>query len=119
MVFALTTNGSSHHRDGGDRTVETAGELSMGSWRISRSAGRGSESRARGPDVDSARGNEDAVRLAERLGTPVWVAPSASRCPFPTTHVAFRGVPRAVVVVTAGLLSGHDPILVAGAPVFH
>ncbi|GAA1086338.1 benzoylformate decarboxylase [Tsukamurella spumae] len=71
-----------------------------------------------GPDVDSARANGDAVRLAERLGAPVWVAPSASRCPFPTGHPAFRGVLPASVRGIAELLTGHDLVIVIGAPVF-
>src|SRR5260370_27271379 len=45
-----------------------------------------------GPEVDACRGNAHAVRLAEKLRAPVWVAPSAPRCPFPTTHPHFRGL---------------------------
>ena len=104
----------------GERTVETAGEMSEGQLADLVAA---LDAAARpvlvlGPDVDSARGNDDAVRLAERLGAPVWVAPSASRCPFPTTHDAFRGVLPASVAGITGLLSGHDLVLVVGAPVF-
>lgn len=36
-----------------------------------------------GPDVDGANANGLAVQLAEKLRMPAWVAPSASRCPFP------------------------------------
>lgn len=71
-----------------------------------------------GPDVDAARANADAVVLAERIGAPVWVAPSAPRCPFPTTHRLFRGVLPASVSGIARALSGSDLILVIGAPVF-
>jgi benzoylformate decarboxylase len=39
-----------------------------------------------GPEVDASRANAHAVRPAERLRAPVWTAPSAPRCPFPTTH---------------------------------
>ena len=71
-----------------------------------------------GPQVDAAQANTDAVQLAEALRAPVWIAPSASRCPFPTRHPAFRGVlPAAVAGVTA-CLTGHDLVLVVGAPVF-
>ena len=71
-----------------------------------------------GPQVDAAQANADAVQLAEALRAPVWIAPSASRCPFPTRHPAFRGVlPAAVAGVTA-CLAGHDLVLVVGAPVF-
>ncbi|GAA4880419.1 benzoylformate decarboxylase [Saccharopolyspora cebuensis] len=71
-----------------------------------------------GPEVDAERANDDAVRLAERLGAPVWIAPSPSRCPFPTRHPAFRGVLPAAVRGVTEALRGHDLILVVGAPVF-
>ncbi len=71
-----------------------------------------------GPDVDAARANAHAVRLAERLAAPVWVAPSAPRCPFPTTHPNFRGLLPASMAGISRLLAGHDLVLVAGAPVF-
>jgi benzoylformate decarboxylase len=71
-----------------------------------------------GPDVDAARANWHAVRLAERLKAPVWVAPSAPRCPFPTTHPNFRGLLPAGTAALSRLLEGHDLVLVAGAPVF-
>lgn len=71
-----------------------------------------------GPEVDAQAANEDAVRLADALGAPVWIAPSPSRCPFPTRHPSFRGVLPAAVRDVTELLSGHDLILVVGAPVF-
>ncbi|POX42270.1 benzoylformate decarboxylase [Streptomyces sp. Ru73] len=71
-----------------------------------------------GPEVDAEEANADAVRLADALGAPVWIAPSASRCPFPTRHPAFRGVLPAAVRGVSEALAGHDVILVAGAPVF-
>jgi benzoylformate decarboxylase len=71
-----------------------------------------------GPDVDAARANQHAVRLAEKLKAPVWVAPSAPRCPFPTTHPNFRGLLPAGMASLSRLLEGHDLVLVAGAPVF-
>ncbi|MFP3373561.1 hypothetical protein SB756_29805, partial [Pseudomonas sp. SIMBA_068] len=45
-----------------------------------------------GPDVDGCGANGLAVQLAEKLRMTAWVAPSASRCPFPTRHACFRGV---------------------------
>lgn len=71
-----------------------------------------------GPQVDAAHANDNAVRLADALRAPVWVAPSASRAPFPTRHPAFRGVLPAAVQQVNELLGGHDIILVIGAPVF-
>lgn len=71
-----------------------------------------------GPEVDAEAANADAVRLADALAAPVWIAPSPSRCPFPTRHPSFRGVLPASVRDLADLLTGHDVILVIGAPVF-
>jgi hypothetical protein len=71
-----------------------------------------------GPQVDAAHANDDAVRLADALRAPAWVAPSASRAPFPTRHPAFCGVLPAAVRQISDLLDGHDIILVVGAPVF-
>src|SRR5271156_6455992 len=72
-----------------------------------------------GAEVDACRANFHAVRLAEKLRAPVWAAPLVSRCPFPTTHPNFRGqlLPAAIKEIWAKL-SGHDLILVVGAPVF-
>jgi benzoylformate decarboxylase len=71
-----------------------------------------------GPEVDARRANPLAVHLSEKLRTPVWVAPSAPRCPFPTTHPYFRGLLPAAIKGISTALSGHDLILVIGAPVF-
>ena len=71
-----------------------------------------------GPEVDACRANLHAVRLAEKLHAPVWVAPSAPRCPFSTTHPNFRGLLPAAIKGISAALSGHDLILVVGAPVF-
>lgn len=71
-----------------------------------------------GPDVDSSGSNDLAVQLAEKLRMPAWVAPSASRCPFPTRHRCFRGVLPAAIAGISRCLAEHDLILVVGAPVF-
>ena len=71
-----------------------------------------------GAEIDAPESFAAAVQLAESSRMPVWIAPSASRCPFPTTHPLFRGVlPFAIGRLTAKL-AGHDLILVFGAPVF-
>jgi len=71
-----------------------------------------------GSEVDEPGSFEAAVQLAETSRMPVWIAPSASRYPFPTIHPLFRGVlPFAIGRLTAKL-TGHDLILVFGAPVF-
>ena len=71
-----------------------------------------------GPDVDAECANNEAVRLAEALEAPVWLAPTPPRLSFPTRHRSFRGpLPASVHGVTKSL-AGHDLILVVGAPVF-
>ncbi|WP_295485264.1 benzoylformate decarboxylase [uncultured Pseudomonas sp.] len=71
-----------------------------------------------GPEVDATLSNAAAVALADKLRAPVWIAPSASRCPFPTRHACFRGVLPAAIAGISRVLAGHDLILVVGAPVF-
>jgi benzoylformate decarboxylase len=71
-----------------------------------------------GPDVDAAQANGFGVALAEKLAMPVWMAPSAPRCAFPTTHPCFRGLLPASIAGITRMLDGHDLILVVGAPVF-
>jgi benzoylformate decarboxylase len=71
-----------------------------------------------GSDVDAATAQPAAVQLAEKQRLPVWVAPSAARCPFPTTHPHFQGILPAGMASLTQSLEGHDLILVIGAPVF-
>lgn len=71
-----------------------------------------------GPDVDAANANQACVQLAESLKAPVWVAPSAPRCPFPTRHPCFRGLLPAGIAAISRFLEGHDLVVVIGAPVF-
>ncbi|MGK9463306.1 benzoylformate decarboxylase [Streptomyces sp. G6] len=71
-----------------------------------------------GGDIDSAGLFDDAVRLAERLGGPVWAAPSQFRLPFPNRHPQFRGVLPAGIAPVSEAFEGHDLVLVLGAPVF-
>ncbi len=71
-----------------------------------------------GPEVDARQANAHAVRLAEKLSAPVWAAPSAPRCPFPTLHPYFRGLLPAAIKGISTALAGHDLVVVLGAPVF-
>jgi benzoylformate decarboxylase len=71
-----------------------------------------------GAEVDEPGAFQAAVRLAEANRMPVWIAPSSSRCPFPTIHPLFRGVLPFAIGRLAATLTGHDLILVFGAPVF-
>jgi benzoylformate decarboxylase len=71
-----------------------------------------------GPEVDSERCNGLVAKLAERLHAPAWVAPSAPRCPFPTSHPCFAGILPAGEAALCSHLHGHDLIIVIGGPVF-
>lgn len=71
-----------------------------------------------GGDIDAAGLFDDAVRLAERLGGPVWAAPSQFRLPFPNRHPQFRGILPAGIEPVSRAFEGHDLVLVLGAPVF-
>lgn len=70
-----------------------------------------------GPEVDADQAQTAAVTLAERLGAPVWIAPSPTRCPLPTVHPHFRGVLPPGIASVRERLEGHDGVLVVGAPV--
>jgi benzoylformate decarboxylase len=71
-----------------------------------------------GAEVDTPEAFQASTQLAETNHMPVWIAPSASRCPFPTTHPLFRGVLPFAIGRLSAKLTGHDLILVFGAPVF-
>jgi len=71
-----------------------------------------------GAEVDEPGSFEAAVQLAETSRMPVWIAPSSSRYPFPTIHPLFRGVLSFAIGRLTAKLTGHDLILVFGAPVF-
>ncbi|MFJ3336124.1 benzoylformate decarboxylase [Streptomyces sp. NPDC086766] len=71
-----------------------------------------------GGDIDSDGHFDEAVRLAERLGAPVWAAPSLFRLPFPNRHPQFRGVLPAGIAPVSAAFEDHDLVLVLGAPVF-
>jgi benzoylformate decarboxylase len=103
-----------------DRQVHSVGSFNSSS--LSRVVDRLNAARnpalVLGPEVDACRANPFAVCLAEKLRTPVWAAPSAPRCPFPTTHAYFQGLLPASIKGISAALSGHDLILVVGAPIF-
>src|SRR5215471_9355166 len=71
-----------------------------------------------GAEVDEPDAFQAAVQLAEASRMPVWIAPSSSRYPFPTIHPLFRGVLPFAIGRLTEKLTGHDLILVFGAPVF-
>jgi benzoylformate decarboxylase len=59
-----------------------------------------------------------AIALAEKTGLSVWAAPYAARETFPEDHPQFAGFLPAWRDQIRTLLSPHDAVLVAGAPVF-
>jgi benzoylformate decarboxylase len=73
-----------------------------------------------GPELDSRRGWDAAVALAERLRMPVWATPATGggRLGFPEDHPAFQGILPPAVGPLAETLAGHDLVLVAGSSVF-
>lgn len=71
-----------------------------------------------GPGIDDPTGWDGAVRLAESLAAPVMVAPSPSRCPFPTRHPNYRGVLPSSIPAVAQHFDGHDLVVAFGSAVF-
>ena len=71
-----------------------------------------------GTDVDRQMANDNAIKFAEALNVPVWVAPSSPRCPFPTTHTHFQGILPASIAGISRIFEEYDLVLVFGAPVF-
>ncbi|TXT10528.1 hypothetical protein VHUM_02033 [Vanrija humicola] len=100
------------------RTVQTAGSLSKAQLSdLSAVVNRSSRPViVVGPDVDAAQAQDHIVRIAQRLGAPVWIAPSAPRCPFPTTHPHYRGLLHPGIESVRSKLEGHDLVLLIGAP---
>jgi benzoylformate decarboxylase len=72
-----------------------------------------------GAGVDRDGAADLAVRLAERLGAPVWASALASRCGFPEDHPQFAGALPRVRGGVVDRLRGRDTIVVLGAPVFN
>jgi benzoylformate decarboxylase len=71
-----------------------------------------------GPGVDRAQAVELMVRVAERAKAAVWVSPFSSRCSFPERHPQFAGFLHASPAQLSDALSGHDLVVVIGAPAF-
>lgn len=71
-----------------------------------------------GSDIARGDGWSEAVTLADKLGAPVWAAPSSERVPFPEDHPLYAGGLPFAQGLLSERLAGHDVILVVGAPVF-
>lgn len=71
-----------------------------------------------GPDVDRADAWAEAITFAEKLGTPVFGPPGGERCGFPEDHPQFAGNLKFAIGPLCEQLTGHDLVLVIGAPIF-
>jgi thiamine pyrophosphate-dependent acetolactate synthase large subunit-like protein len=71
-----------------------------------------------GADADDGETWAVLVRLAERLACPVWQESFGARAGFPQDHPLFAGHLPGDRGGLRGTLSGHDVVLVVGAPVF-
>lgn len=71
-----------------------------------------------GSDIARSQAWEEGIRFAEALGAMVWAAPFSERTSFPENHPLFAGVLPPAIGPLSAKLSGHDLIIVIGAPVF-
>ncbi|MGH8678798.1 MAG: thiamine pyrophosphate-binding protein, partial [Burkholderiales bacterium] len=71
-----------------------------------------------GAAVDQDGAWAEAIELAEKLEAPVWASPMSGRCSFPEDHRLFGGFLPPLRQPLADRLTGHDLVLVLGAPVF-
>jgi benzoylformate decarboxylase len=71
-----------------------------------------------GQEIERAGGWEAGIKFAERMKTPVYLAPLAERASFPHNHPQFRGALPIAIGPLSKKLRGHDLIIVIGAPIF-
>jgi benzoylformate decarboxylase len=71
-----------------------------------------------GQEIERAGGWEAGIKFAERMKTPVYLAPLAERASFPQNHPQFRGALPIAIGPLSKKLHGHDLIIVIGAPIF-
>ncbi|HCQ3754832.1 TPA: benzoylformate decarboxylase, partial [Escherichia coli] len=71
-----------------------------------------------GPQVDNYLGWQGAISLSEKLCLPVFIAPSPSRCPFPTKHHNYLGILPSGIQDVAEKLSEYDFIISFGTAIF-
>ena len=71
-----------------------------------------------GSQIEEDHGWHEVVALAEHLNADIYQQPIPSRWTFPRTHRLFRGGLLPAQRPLANQLSGHDTVVVLGAPVF-
>jgi benzoylformate decarboxylase len=71
-----------------------------------------------GAGIDRSGAWDMAIRLAEKLRAPVWLAPLTERIGFPEDHPQYQGWLPPAIGPLARTLQGYDVVLVLGAPVF-
>ena len=71
-----------------------------------------------GQEIERAGGWDAGIKFAERMKTPVYLAPLAERASFPQDHPQFRGALPIAIGPLSKKLRGHDLIMVIGAPIF-
>ena len=71
-----------------------------------------------GAGVDRDQCWDETIALAERHKAAVWTAPMAARAGFPEDHPLYQGFLTAGREPIVASLTGHDLILVLGAPTF-
>jgi thiamine pyrophosphate-dependent acetolactate synthase large subunit-like protein len=71
-----------------------------------------------GGDVERYGARDDVVALAERANATVWTAPLTGLSGFPENHSLYQGLLPAAKGPLSDKLTGHDFMLVIGAPVF-
>jgi benzoylformate decarboxylase len=71
-----------------------------------------------GSDIARSQAWGEGIVFAEQLSAPVWAAPFAERTPFPEDHPLFQGGLTSGIGSLEKQISGHDLVIVIGAPVF-
>jgi benzoylformate decarboxylase len=71
-----------------------------------------------GAEIARAQAWDAGIRLAEKLGAPVWGPPFNERTAFPATHPQYAGDLPPAIGPLGERLAGHDLVIVIGAPVF-
>ena len=71
-----------------------------------------------GSDIDTDRGWQAGVKLAESYGAKVYLVSEPARISFPTNHPNFLGTLGTTIAKVREQLTGFDLVIVFGAPAF-